>query len=94
LPDGYLQALYDEQNGRCFYTDKEFEITVGEGWNPRALSVDRVDPDRGYVVGNLVLCARRVNSIKQDMTIEELQEWVPSWYARIVAAANQGKIAA
>jgi hypothetical protein len=92
LPDGYLQSLYDRQSGLCFYTSKALETVVGKGWNPRALSVDRINPHRGYIVGNIVLCARRVNSIKQDMSLDELQEWIPTWYERIIEDAKQGRI--
>jgi hypothetical protein len=46
------------------------------------LSFDRFDTTQGYAWGNVVLCSNRANSIKRDLTLQELRVWIPSWYER------------
>jgi hypothetical protein len=84
LPDGYLIALWHWQRAKCFYTDRPMVIVLGKGLQPQSPSVDRVDPTCGYMVGNVVLCLNRVNSIKQNVTLAEMAEWMPGWHERIV----------
>jgi len=79
-----IQRLFDQQAGKCFYTDVEMTLYVQGGWHPTALSWDRVRSEYGYVSGNVVLCTARANAIKRDMTLEEMREWTPSWYVRVV----------
>lgn len=86
LPDGYLFDLWERQGGRCFYTDAKLAHKYGEGRTPMSPSVDRVDTTRGYLVGNLVICSTRVNMMKYNATLEEVEEWMPCWYQRIVDA--------
>lgn len=91
LRPGYLYQLWLDQKGLCFYTDKELVATVNSGGiSPNSVSVDRLDPTIGYKEGNVVLCCNRVNTIKSDMTLEELAEWIPSWYARVEAYRSIG----
>ncbi len=39
-------------------------------------SVDRIDPDRGYVKGNVWVVSWRANRIKNDATLDELRQIV------------------
>jgi hypothetical protein len=84
LPDGYLMALWSWQRGLCFYTDSAMHIAQRAGYDPASVSIDRVDPSRAYVVGNVVLCMNRINSIKQNVTLDEMAEWMPGWHRRIL----------
>lgn len=84
LPDGYLLALWQWQRGLCFYTDRPMGMSLGTGTDPNSVSVDRVDASKGYIPGNVVLCLHRVNSVKQDLSLEEMREWTPGWYARVI----------
>lgn len=84
LPDGYLAALWHWQDGRCFYTGKPMKMGLGVGRDPYGVSIDRVDPSKGYLVGNVVLACSRVNSVKNNLTIGELAEWIPAWHEQIV----------
>ncbi len=44
--------------------------------------------DDGYTLGNVVLCTYRANSIKRDVSLDELREWMPGWYDRLVSAGK------
>jgi CRISPR/Cas system Type II protein with McrA/HNH and RuvC-like nuclease domain len=74
---------YHSQNGVCFYTDKEMVCKVGEGKNRDSLSIDKIIPEKGYVKGNVVFCLNRINMAKNDLSLEEIQKWMPEWYSRI-----------
>lgn len=61
------------QAGRCFYTGLEYHISeVG----PLCMVVSRVDRDRGYVEGNVVLCCWFFSAAKNKWTVEEM---IPLW---------------
>ena len=51
----------------CFYTNVQF---TDDG--PHARSFDRVDNDKGYVIGNVVACTVDINGKKNNLTIEEI----------------------
>jgi len=48
----------------------------------RSPSIDRVHPERGYVVGNIALLCWRCNNLKRDATSSELQTIV-DWMRRM-----------
>ena len=82
LTEEQLRSIYDRQHGACFYTDRELKwrhVSLND-----RLSVDKIIPSVGYVYGNVVLCTARVNSIKNDMSLDEMKSWTPGWYKRIV----------
>ena len=84
----YLKQLYDKQEGKCFYTDIPMTTKYGVGKLLTALSIDRIDTTKGYIIGNVVLCTNRINSIKSDLTLEEIREWIPKIYERIKTNRN------
>jgi hypothetical protein len=55
------------------------------------MSIDRVYGDKGYAPGNIVLCSRRANVIKSNLTLNELRRWIPSWYAKVQAWKRAGR---
>lgn len=48
----------------------------GRGLVPESPSLDRLDPNKGYVVGNVALISHRANSMKRDATLAELEKLV------------------
>ena len=42
------------------------------GQRPDAYSLDRKDPTKGYIPGNIIVCSWRANSLKKDATPDEL----------------------
>lgn len=87
-----LRKLYDRQKGLCFYSD----VPMGLGstkWasrnqaDPDVLSVDRVDPERGYLKDNVVLCCTGINKLKGNATAEETD-----YFLRAIALKYSNKI--
>ncbi len=56
--------------------------TVGLG-REASPSLDRVDPDRGYVKGNVIVVSMRANRLRSDASVEELRA-LYSFYSEIV----------
>lgn len=79
----YLIYLYRKQKGKCFYSGVFMKWKSGKGSFPNTLSIDRIIPNKGYVYGNIVLCATRVNIIKSNLSLGELHKWIPKWYKKI-----------
>jgi hypothetical protein len=52
---------------RCYYTNVEFN-------DKNLFSIDRVDPKKGYIEGNVVACTIEINSKKSNLTIDEIHQ--------------------
>jgi len=50
---------------RCFYTGKVL--------NQSNRSIDRVDNEKGYVIGNVVACDRVFNLAKAGLTLKDIE---------------------
>lgn len=73
----YLVSLYEKQKGRCFYSDEEMIFGWVDGKvHHNSLSLDKLDPAKGYVQGNVVWCTYLVNTMKQDMTEQQFYDSV------------------
>jgi len=79
----HLICLFEQQRGLCFYTDVPLSYDRPE--RNFHVSVDRIIPKHGYIKGNVVLCAWRYNMVKHDLSLDEIREYLPGWYGRIVA---------
>ena len=77
LDTGYLIELWKKQNGLCFYTKHKMNIVhiVRDFYSP---SLDRLDPDKGYVKGNVAWALHGVNCFKQQLTLEQFLNFVNS----------------
>lgn len=53
------------------------ELIIGRGANkvplPNSPSVDRIDPKKGYIKGNIRVISYRANSLKSNASLEELE---------------------
>ena len=86
LSSTYLISLYNQTQGRCFYTDEQM-IIVGKKdsvYLRQSISIDRVVPEKGYIDQNVVLCTYKANAVKQNLSVDELYMWIPGWYWRLV----------
>jgi len=69
----FVEWLYDQQDGRCFYTNLPFHLDGGDF----AVSLDRINNDeRGYTLSNTVLCSLWFNKFKSDSDSKLLYEMI------------------
>ena len=83
LSKHYLIDLYEKQGGRCFYTDEELIAKIGKGLLDNSVSLDKIIPEKGYVEGNVVFCTKKINMCKNNLTLDEIKRWMPTFYERI-----------
>lgn len=70
----YLLKLWSDQEGRCFYSGiTMIQPKYGSGRNPYSPSVDRIDPNKGYVEGNVVWAAWIVNAGKNTLSVSDYE---------------------
>jgi len=72
-----LSEAYDRQNGNCFYSGIQMHIkrrSQSELHDPYKMTLDCVNPDKGYVKDNIVWCIYCVNSLKQKMEKKEMMQ--------------------
>ena len=48
--------------------------TKGRGGGDNSPSLDRIEPERGYVPGNVIVISNRANRLKSDATVKELRD--------------------
>jgi hypothetical protein len=56
--------------------DWELEFSVEGKRNPMAPSLDKIIPSLGYTQGNVAIIGHRMNTLKSDMTLEQLNQLV------------------
>ncbi len=71
----YLAKLWNDQNGKCFYTNLPMKWAKDRVsfWSP---SLDKLDPTKGYTKNNVVLTLFAVNSFKQEMKASDFIKFV------------------
>lgn len=80
LPYGYYAFLFLLQEGKCFYTGKDLLFNK----DPHStISVDRVIFNKPYQQGNIVYCINRINRIKLNLTLKEIEKWSPKLDSKI-----------
>jgi hypothetical protein len=68
----HLLDLFCEQKGRCHYTDIQLVLSDKQSdLVTQTASIDRIDSDQGYVMGNVVWCHKDVNRIKRSLSLTD-----------------------
>lgn len=83
LTEIYLDQLYTEQNGKCALTGLDIILLPSQYSQkakfpkkcPWSISVDRIDNNYGYFVGNVQLVCHSANLARNSFEIEQIKEW-------------------
>ena len=71
----YVETLWDKQEGKCALSGVFLTWQAGEGKQDFNVSIDRKDPNKGYIIGNIQLVAQRVNVMKHTLGDSEFYWW-------------------
>lgn len=66
----YVATLFRNQKGKCALSGLDI-IIEGTPWKGQTGSLDRIDPKKGYVEGNVQWVHKMVNELKWDLQQEE-----------------------
>ena len=80
LTKDFILLLKDKQSNRCAITNVElnWEVIAKIGSQraclPNRVSLDRIDPLKGYIQSNMQLVTELANRVKTDLTMDELYD--------------------
>ena len=77
-----LYVLYDQQEGKCALSGVYLTWQKGEGAQDFNMSIDRKDPNKGYIPENVQLVAYRVYVMKHTLGEGELYWWCKNIVAK------------
>lgn len=73
IKKSHLQIAYDKQRGICPLTG--IKLRFAPGLNMRNASLDRIQPSKGYVPGNIRLVCWWANIARSNMTDVQFRKW-------------------
>lgn len=76
----FLLDIYDFTQGCCVYTREKLGIYFGKGRVPNACSIDRLGNEEGYLKTNVLLCTWKANSMKSDLSLDDMLIYMPYFY--------------
>lgn len=59
------------------------KIIPGDPYKWQSPSIDRIDPSKGYVKGNIRIISFRANQVKSNSSLDEMEK-VVNWYRGVV----------
>jgi hypothetical protein len=71
----FLKVLLERQGGLCAISGIPLSFIKGQGHIPTNASVDRIDSAEGYTKDNVQLVAHQVNTMKSNLSIDQLMDW-------------------
>lgn len=74
LNEADLRDLFERQRGRCWWTG--IALCTDSRDKPWSVSLDRLDNEKGYLRGNVVLSSRAANFGRQRATPDEMRAFV------------------
>jgi len=80
LTPQYLWELYQKQNGKCAITGLDIVLVnkltkQNPDWKVISASLDRIDNNIGYVIGNVWWVHKDINRLKNNYSMSELIYW-------------------
>lgn len=86
----YIKSIYEKQQGLCYYTNIKMDLTFNNK-SPKQISIDRIDPSLGYIVGNIALCCLSINYCKNNFTSDVLLNFLSEIKANEIYNTNFGE---
>ena len=80
ISEAFLRELHTLQGGMCHYSGISF-IDDSEYYT---WSIDRVDNTKGYTKDNIVLVCAIVNSMKNDLSLNEFSDIISNLYCNLI----------
>jgi len=71
----HIKTLWHKQGGRCALSGVFMTWQGGEGKQDLNASIDRKDPTKGYIIGNVQLVTQRINIMKHVLGESEFYWW-------------------
>lgn len=72
-----IRDQFNQQNGRCYWLGVKIDpMDIFDPWNALAPSLDRLDNDKGYVVGNVVITTRYANLGRGRLSADKVAPFV------------------
>lgn len=71
-----LKQLWDAQNGKCAYTKKQMILSGKEKHIPESASLDRIDSEKGYVLGNIEFVCLFINYGKNGFSKNQIKNFL------------------
>lgn len=68
----YLEELWKQQKGLCALSGIKMTFELKRGRTHTNLSIDKIDRNKGYIIGNIQLVCMACNQIKSDLTDNEV----------------------
>lgn len=69
-----LKSLWASQNGLCYWTGMVLDFYVGTDRHPFRPSLDRLVPEKGYVIGNVVWSTNFANRARGDTPVDDFPQ--------------------
>ena len=76
----YVWELFIEQNRTCALSGMTLTFSTSQGDRSQTASLDRIDSNRGYILGNVQWVHKDINMIKQTLSNGKLL-----YYCRLIA---------
>lgn len=85
LTPEYLESIW---TGKCpVFSVDLFRASEGMG-SHKSAHLDRLDPSKGYLIGNVAWISGRANRIKYDATAEELRK-IADWMEGVTTSRDE-----
>ena len=72
INQAHLYNLYHKQEGKCALSGQTMTWLTGQGKVDTNISLDRIDPEKGYEPDNIQLITYRCNIMKHDLKEDAL----------------------
>lgn len=81
-----LLELYHKQDGICAISEMKMNFKTGRRHKANAfiISLDRIDPDKGYTKDNIQYLCWQVNKMKSNLTDNEFKFWIRIISSRVL----------